>query len=275
MRFHVEMEAERLVRDEGLELQEARRLAHVRFGGVEKFKEEGRDARGRQWLDALMLDARLGVRMLVKHRGLTLVGGFAMAVAIAIGATFFEVTTEMLNRALPLEDGERVVSLQGLSTGSGSPAQSMLTDFVAWRDELVSIEQLGVFRTAQRSLVSAGAPPEPVKIAEITASGFGVARTPPLAGRYLLPEDEREGAPAVIVIGHKVWQSRFAGDREIVGRTINLGGLVHTIVGVMPDGFAFPYDHQFWTPLRATPVADEQSGPRLHMVRPPRARRDD
>ena len=87
MRFHVEMEADRLTRELGLAPHEALRQAHVRFGGVEKYKEEGRDVRGRRWLDAIVLDARLGVRMLLKYRGLTLIGGFAMAVAIAIGAT--------------------------------------------------------------------------------------------------------------------------------------------------------------------------------------------
>ena len=80
MRFHIEMEAERLVRERGLDPGEARRQALVAFGGVEKYKEEGRDTRRLAWLDALSLDARLGVRMLVKHRGLTIVGGFAMAV---------------------------------------------------------------------------------------------------------------------------------------------------------------------------------------------------
>ena len=112
MRFHIEMEAERLVRERGLDPVEARRQALVVFGGVEKYKEEGRAARGLQWVDAMSLDARLGVRMLVKHRGLTLAGGFAMAVAVAIGATCFEFFTEVTNPVLPFEDGDRVVALQ-------------------------------------------------------------------------------------------------------------------------------------------------------------------
>mgnify|MGYP003577101299 CR=1 FL=1 len=81
MRFHIEMEAERL-RARGLDREEARRQAHVYFGGLEKYKEEGREARGFAWLDSVSLDARLGIRMLAKHRWLTIVGGIAMAVAI-------------------------------------------------------------------------------------------------------------------------------------------------------------------------------------------------
>ena len=266
MRFHVEMEAERLVREQGLPPQEARRQAHVRFGGVEKYKEQGRDVRGLQWIEALSLDARLGVRMLVKYRGLTLVGGFAMTVAIALGAVAFEGLTEALNPSLPLDDGERMVAVQYATATPGSPERRLLHDFVALRDELVSIEHLGAFHTVQHNLVSGYAPPEPVEVAEITASGFAVARTPPLVGRYLLPSDEREGASPVVVIGHQVWQSRFGGDQHIVGRTINLGGTFRTVVGVMPDGFRFPLDHQVWIPLRASPLAYERlQGPWLYL----------
>ncbi len=266
MRFHIDMEAERLMRERGLDSQEARRQAHIAFGGVEKYREEGRDTQGRQWVDAISLDARLGIRMLVKHRGLTLVGGFAMAIAIAVGATFFEVISEVLNPALPLEDGERVVALQYTTSDSGNPERRVLHDFVAWRDELVSVDELGAFRTVQHNLVLGNAPAEPVRVAEITASGFAVARTPPLVGRYLLPADEREGASRVVVIGHQTWQSQLGGDPQIVGRNINLAGAPHTVVGVMPDGFKFPVDHQFWVPLRANPLQYKRmQGPELYM----------
>lgn len=266
MRFHIDMEAERLMREQGLDSQEARRQAHIAFGGVEKYKEEGRDTRGLQWIDAMSLDARLGIRMLVKHRWLTLVGGFAMAVAIAVGATFFEVISEVLNPALPLAEGARVVALQNATSSSGNPERRVLHDFVAWRDELVSVEHLGAFRTTQHNLVSGTTPPEPIKVAEMTASGFVVARTPPLLGRYLLPADEREGALAVVVIGHQAWQSRFGGDSQIVGRSINLGGGPYAVVGVMPNGFKFPVDHQFWIALRANPLQFERlHGPALYV----------
>jgi putative ABC transport system permease protein len=256
MRFHVEMETERLVREHGLDPQEARRQAYVRFGGVEKYKEAGRDARGRQWLDAIALDARFGVRMLVKHRGLSLIGGFAMAVTIAIGATFFEVMTEVINPALPLEEGERVVAIQNAS----------LNDFLAWRETLESVEQLGAFRTAQHNLVSGNALPDPIRVAEMTASGFAVARTAPHVGRYLLASDEGAGASPVVVIGYQTWQSRFAGDPQIVGRTVTLADIPSTVIGVMPRGFRFPIDHQFWIPLRTDIKQNERgTGPTIHM----------
>ena len=105
MRFHLQQEADRLARVYGLNPQEARRQAFIRFGGVEKYKEQGREGRGLYWLGGLSLDARLGVRMLVKHRWLTLVGAVAMTVAIAIGATTFEVINALLDPTLPLRKG--------------------------------------------------------------------------------------------------------------------------------------------------------------------------
>jgi putative ABC transport system permease protein len=265
IRFHVDMEAERLIREQGLNRVEARRRAFVAFGGVEKYKEEGRDTRGVRWLDAVLLDARLGLRMLVKHRGLTLAGGFAMAVAIGIGAAAFEALSELLTPALPLPGGERVVSLQ-LPAEDGRIERRVLRDLVDLRQQIGSIEQIGAFRSVQRNLVAPGLAPEPIRLAEISASGFVVASTPALVGRYLLPEDEREGAPPVIVIGHDVWHSRFHGDAAVVGREINLGGLPHTIVGVMPEDFRFPYNHQFWVALTANPLAFERhTGPSLYL----------
>ena len=266
MRFHIDMEAERLIRERRLHPREARRQAHAAFGGIEKYKEQGRDTRGLRWLDIVSLDTRLGVRMLIKHRGLTLVGGFAMAVAIAIGATFFHVFNEILDPALPLDEGERVVALLYATPTPGSAERRVLRDFVEWRDEIKSVEQLGAFRTAQHNLATGLPPYETITVAEITASGFSVARTPPLMGRYLLPADEREEAPPVVVIGHQAWQARFAGDPHIVGRALNLGGVPFTIVGVMPAGFRFPFDHHYWIPLRTNPVHYERlQGPELDM----------
>jgi predicted permease len=266
MRMHIEMEADRLVRERGLDREEAFRQAHVNFGGIEKYKEYGREARGLAWIEGLRLDGRLAIRMLSKHRGLTLIGSFAMAVAIAIGATSFEIITELLDPALPLPGGRRIVAIQYATENPGSPERRVTHEFTAWRHQVTSIEHLSAFRTAQHTLMSSSAAPEPVRVAEMTASGFDVAGTPPLLGRYLLPADEGRDAPSVLVLGYDAWQARFGGDPAIVGQLVTLAGTPHTIVGVMPASFRFPVDHQFWRPLRANPLDYERlSGPQLYM----------
>ena len=117
-----------------------------------------------------------------------------------------------------------------------------------------TVEHLGAFRTVQHNLIAPNAPPEPIAVAEITASAFVLAGTPPLHGRYLLPSDEQEQAAPVIVIGYDAWRRRFGADPAIVGRTVPLGGVQTTIVGIMPEGFAFPISHEFWIPLRLDPL---------------------
>ena len=263
MRFHVEMQAERLMRERRLDAHEARRQAYVAFGGIEKWKEEGRDTRGGRWLDHLSLDTRLALRMLIKHRSLTLIGVFAMAVAVAVGATLFEVISEALTPALPFPGGDRVVSLEYATDRASVPEQARIDDFIDWRDHVKSVQQLGAFRTVQRNLSTATTYPEPARIAEITASAFGIAQTPPHLGRYLVPGDERESAANVLLIGYQEWQRRFGGNPAIVGTIVTVNTEPHTVVGVMPPGFAFPVNHQFWMPLRQQPGTARHGGDAL------------
>jgi predicted permease len=254
-RFHLDMETERLVRDEGLDPVEARRRAYVAFGGVERHKEELRDGRGLAWLGGLGLDFKLGGRMLVKYPGLTLVGGLAMAFAIWIGAIAFVVVGQILSPTLPLPDGERVVRIHSWDASANEVEQRTLGDFRAWRGAVRSVAELGAYRDVPLNLVVGRDAGPPLRAAEVTASAFRVAPEPPLLGRALVPADERPGAPPVVVIGHEVWRTRFAGDAGVVGRTVRLGEAYATVVGVMPEGFAFPVNHQLWTPLRPDALA--------------------
>jgi putative ABC transport system permease protein len=262
--FHLEMETEKNLRA-GMSPAEARRRAALAFGAVERFKEEVRDARAFGWVTGLSLDLRLGARMLVKYPGLALVGGVGMAAAIAIGAAFAVLVSAMYS-PLPLDEGERVVTLESWDAEINNQEPRILHDFAAWKGELRTVEELGAFRTLERNLSAPGLSAEPVIVAEMTASGFRVARTPPLLGRYLVDDDERPGTPPVVVIGHDEWRGRFAGDPGVVGREVRLGSAVHTIVGVMPEGFAFPLNHRFWVPLRADPAAyARREGPAINV----------
>ncbi|MQA91905.1 MAG: FtsX-like permease family protein [Gemmatimonas sp.] len=197
-----------------------------------------------------LLDLRLGVRRLVRHWGLTIVGGLAMTMAISMGAVVFGVLDEVTGGTLPIDEGERVVALQVWDTGARRRRVTPIEDFERWRDVLRSLEDVGAAQMIDRNLVTEEGPPEPVTVAEMTAAGFELARVQPFLGRPLLEEDERAGAPPVVVIGYEEWRDRFASDPGIVGRQIRLGGTVHTVVGVMPEGYAFPVNNRFWTPLQ-------------------------
>ncbi|HET7321474.1 MAG TPA: permease prefix domain 1-containing protein, partial [Longimicrobiaceae bacterium] len=239
IRFHLEMETEKYQRD-GLSPEEARRRAMLAFGGVEGHKEEMRDGRTLSWLGGMSLDFKLGLRMLLKYPGLTLVGGLAIAFAIWVGAGTFEFISQVVTPTLPFHEGERVVGIRSWDAATSDLEKPGLLDFVTWRDELRSIDDLGAYRTVERNLITGDGRGEPIAVAEISASAFPVTQVPALLGRTLTEADEKTAAPPVIVLGYDVWQRRFAGDPGIVGRVVRLGRGQVTVVGVMPEGFGFP-----------------------------------
>ena len=249
--FHIEMETERLMREQRLPQGEARRRALVAFGGVTQHKETLRDGRGLAWLGGMSLDFKLGFRMLRKYPGLTIVGGLALAFAIWVGAVVFEMVTLALNPTLPLPDGKRIVQIRNWDVQQNRSEYRTVHEFMLWRQTLTSITDVGAYRDVSRNLVASVGEPRPVEMAEMSASGFRIAPSRPLMGRVLGPDDERPGSPPVLVIGYDVWKNRFGSDPNVVGRSVQLGDAYVTIVGVMPEGFAFPAYHDAWVPLRA------------------------
>jgi predicted permease len=208
--------------------------------------------RDRTWrLGAIFspLDFILAWRMLLRYPGLSLVSVFGIAVGIAIAAGGFAIMSTMTNPIVPLDEGERVVSLINWDASTSNREQRMVHDFGQWR-ALPSLLDLSITRTVQRNLIAAGRQPDIVTVAEISAAAFRVARVPALRGRFLLPEDEAPGATEAIVIGYDEWVRRFDTDPDIVGRPVQLGATVYTVVGVMPEGFVFPLSHQYWIPWR-------------------------
>ena len=239
-RFHIEMETDQLMRAKGLAPDEARRQALAAFGGVEKHKEALRDGRGLAWLSGMSLDVKLGGRMLLKYPGLTLAGGLALAIAIGIGAGWYDLLGKILAPTIPLPEGDRIVTIETQNTLTNEPEPRVVRDFLEWRRELRTIEDLGAYRTDTRNLIVGNAAPEPIQIAELTAAAFGTARVPPLLGRALLDSDEMPGAPSVVVLGYDVWQRSLGSRQDVLGSVVKLGNTPATVIGVMPKGFRVP-----------------------------------
>jgi predicted permease len=206
------------------------------------------------------VDVKLALRMLMKQPGLTLVAIFALAIGIPVGLLPLHVL-DSLTRPLPVEDGQEIVMVRNYDRVEADPVMRPLHDFVHWR-ELSSFENLGLWRTDVYNVNSPDGRAATVRGAEVTASVFSLLRTAPVLGRPLTEADQVIGAPDVVVIGYDLWQSRLAGDPDIVGSTIRIGAVPHTVVGVMPEGFLFPYRDHLWLPLRYDPLAYERgSGP--------------
>ena len=255
MRFHIEMETQRLIA-RGLEPVEARRQAALAFGGVEKYRGEARDALGFTWMRGLSVDVKLGVRMLGKHPGLTAVALFALSLAIGAGAGYLEFVNDLLHGKLPFPEADRIVGIQSWDQQTSEPENRVAFEFRRWRGTLATIDDLGAYQNLQRNLITDDGRAEPVRGAAISSVAFRIAQVPPLHGRPLLEDDERAAAPPVAVIGYDLWTGRFGSDPSAIGRTIRLGADSYTIVGVMPQGFGFPISHSLWVPLRFENAAD-------------------
>ena len=199
---------------------------------------------------SMLQDYKLGLRMLRKYPGLTIAGGLALAIAIGIGAGWYDLARDIFRPTIPLAEGERIVEVEMRNSAASEDERRLLHDFLDWRQNAPLLQDLGAYRTLERNLILGDARPEPVTVAEITASAFRLARVPPLMGRPLVEADEQPGAPPVVVLGYSVWQQRFGGRADAVGQTVKLGRTATTVVGVMPEGFAFPINHRMWVPLQ-------------------------
>ena len=229
---------------------DAARLAGAAAGGRIQALEALREQRGLPWLGSSWLDVRLGVRLLARNWGLTLVGGFATALAISIAAVVFTAFDVVMWSRLPLDEGDRVVAIQVWDREAGRRRDTTWPDVERWRASLHSVVDVGVFQATRRNIITSDGSVELAAVAEISAAGFRIARVPPLVGRPIDDADAAPGAAPVIVIGYDVWQRRFAGARDVIGRDLRLGEDVHTVVGVMPEGFQFPFNFRYWVPLR-------------------------
>ena len=238
--------------EKGMSRDDARQAARRAFGGVEQTKEHQRDARSFRWLVGWSMDLKLGARMLRKSPGLTIIGVVALAVAIGAGAAYLDFVNDLIRPSLSFPGADRIVRVRVWDAPGSEPQARALHDPAGWRREVATLEHLGAFRGLNRPLVTPDGRADSARGVEVSAAAFRLFPETPLMGRTLLDADEQPNAPAVVVIGEDLWQTRFNGDSDIVGRTVQLGPEAYTIAGVMPREFGFPQDQNLWAPLKAT-----------------------
>jgi predicted permease len=196
------------------------------------------------------LDFTLGLRLLRRYPGITVIGTVAMAVAIALGMLYVEGLTKGLHPTLPVANADRIVTVRYWDLGKRTVDERSLHDVAVSRTTVKTIEQFGAALAFTRNLMTADRQVEPVRGAEVTANAFTLMGMTPLVGRTLTSRDEQAAEPLAVVIGERLWTTRFARDPAAVGRSVTVGTADATIVGVMPERFGFPVNQQLWLPLR-------------------------
>jgi putative ABC transport system permease protein len=245
--FHVEAIIEENLR-RGMGVEEARRQAALTIGGVQRVKEEVRDARGTRPLEDLVRDFRFALRRLVRERAFSIPTVATTALGIGVTTAVFAMVNAILLRPLPYADADRLVEVRHVAK-QGELAVTGLSPgtFLHYRAGNRSFEGIAVYRDHAETLTDADAP-EQVRVAQVSAGLFSVLRTTPHRGRFPNPVDVDPGSPGGVIISHRLWVRRYGADPEIVGRTIELDRRPAMVVGVAQPGFHFPHpDTHVWT----------------------------
>ncbi len=192
-------------------------------------------------------DLRYAIRFLRRSPGFALAVIATLAIGIGANTAVFSLVNGVLLKPLPFESPDQLAMVWGRHTTIGRETAS-LPDFLDWKQQSTSFANLAAMAGARYNL-SAEGDPTVVRGTRITASLFPVLRIAPALGRAFTPEDERGGAGRVALLGYGFWQRHYGGDREVVGRTIILSGVPHTVVGVAPPSLRLQQEMDVWTPL--------------------------
>jgi putative ABC transport system permease protein len=235
IRSHLEMEEQENL-ESGMPPAEAHYAALRRFGNVTSTQERSREMWGWNWLDTLLQDVRYGLRMLVKNPGFTAVAVVTLALGIGVNTTIFSLVNTVVLHPLPYPHAERLVGIE-----SRRPASVYAEVQEGIQKQGRTFDSFGgcSFDPSNVMWNSAGNATR-LKEVDVSPEVFAVLGVPPLLGRTFLPEETIPGGGQVVVLSYAAWRKYFASDRGVIGKTINLNGKIHTVVGVMPPTFSFP-----------------------------------
>ena len=241
----------------GMTREDAVRRARLEFGGYEQVKEECRDARGVGWLETTLQDVRYALRMLRKSPGFATVAILTLALGIGANTAIFSVLDSVLLRPLPYQDPAGLVMLWENNSQHPNPHNTVSPpDFLDWQNRNTVFTELAALFDQHANLTGNGLPQE-VILEDVSANFFSVLGVRPILGPGFTPENGKAGHDNVVILSYGFWKERFAGDPEVIGKAIALGGHEQTIVGVAPENFTwFIKDGSFtgakpemWTPF--------------------------
>ena len=200
----------------------------------------------------MLHDVRFGLRVLLKNRAFTAVVVVTMALGIGVNTTIFTIVNAVLFKGMPFPNPGEIAFV---SSNRGAISYPDFTDF---REQSRSFKGLGAFTNLAADLSDGDAAAERVSGARITANTFSLLGATPLVGRDFTAEDEQRGAAPVALLSYGLWQARYSGAADILGRTIRINLADYTVIGVMRPGEAFPQDTRLWTPYIPDAAAEQR-----------------
>src|SRR5262245_6612297 len=274
IRSHLEMQIEDNLL-QGMSPEDARRAARLRFGGVEQVKEAYRDKSRLGWIESLWQDLRYAIRTLFRNPIFSVVALLTLAIGIGSTTAIFSVVHALLLKPLPYPDSDRLVRLvvnqpPGQSSTGGPqrvPTGISVRELAELRSRMRSVSAIGVYNLAIMTITGEGEASR-LEGMRISASIWQAIRARPLLGRLFDAKEDAPEAGPVIVLSYRAWKRFFQGDLDVIGRNIvledsfllmlgnNSFASHYTVIGVMPEEFAFPNrQSDFWIPIARSTTA--------------------
>ncbi len=212
-------------------------------------------------MDLLLRDIRFALRTLRASRGFTLVAVLSLAVGTGATTAVFSLVNAIYLARPDFPDSDRLVDIHEESATqlcAGCGVGTSYDGFRDWKDAARSFSAMAAYGE-NPFVVGGGDAPEQVTGALASAGLFSVLGVAPMLGRGFVAEEDRAGAPGVVVLSESLWRRRFAADRDVVGKAIRLNGEAYTVIGVMPPNFQFPEFSELWVPFEAHAVRGARS----------------
>src|SRR5215510_117352 len=209
-------------------------------------------------MHALLRDVRYGIRSLLKSPALSIVAVLALTLGIGLTTTMFSIVYGALMKGLPYQDGDRIMIVQRTNPARGIRRSGLpIQDFYDYRQQQRSYTDLAAF-TSGTMYLSGEEKAERFDGSWISASAFDILGVRPILGRTFRAGEDTPAGDKVLILAYSTWRERYAGNPAVIGKTVRMNGQPFTVVGVMPEGFAFPNNDQLWVPLQTDPLASKR-----------------
>ncbi|HEY3934320.1 MAG TPA: ABC transporter permease [Gemmatimonadales bacterium] len=241
IRLHVDLEADELVRTEGLATAEARRRALAAFGGVGRYREEHRDARGVRWIEQRLQDLRYALRGLRNRPAFTFAVVVTLALGIGANAAMFSIVDRLLFRAPPMMRHPALTHRVVMSTyDRGEEDQATYIPYARFLDltrDTHSFSRTALFTEVELAVGPASDARE-MQVGVVTPGFFSFFKARPVIGRYFTDAENAppRGSP-VAVLSYGFWESHFGAGHNVVGEQLQIGATIFTVIGVAPHDF--------------------------------------
>jgi putative ABC transport system permease protein len=204
-------------------------------------------------MDAFLNDIRYAIRNLLKRPAFTIIATVTLALGIGANSAIFSAVYSLLLKPLPFPEIDRVITIWDKAPSRGYTHNEVaMANYLDWRAQNHSFDQLSLYRWWSVNLTGNDTP-ERIQGFQVTANFIDVTGIKPIMGRAFTEEENQPGKGAVAIIANSLWQRRFGGDPNIIGKTITVNRIPVTIVGVMPNTLSYPVPGEIYAPLTITP----------------------